>query len=441
MKFTPTPHQEEAIQRILNEPTRAALVGSELGTGKTLQAVEAIRRIGNEVNLVTAPLHTRDGWESTFERQTGERMRFANTKTKPGREAMADLEWGVPGTYFMGRELARLQDWSAVDVGTYVSDECHSWSSNSSRGFKANMRMKPDFAIAQSATWFGSSFENAWAVPRVLWPEHTPGSYWLWRGEWCKLEYDPYARDKKKVTGEKNPGKWVNSLPCYIKLLSDLPELEPTIIRYTLNNTQRRMYREMEEQSLTWLKENPLAADLPIVQRIRLREIALATPELDADGVLHFPADAKSSLFEVMSDLESDLIGEQVLMGTHSAKFARYVAGRMRSTFAWTGVVSGEAKAEAKADFVAGRVKNIVATQKAIGEGVDSLQHASRVIFELSLDDSPIMNQQFRGRLNRRGQLRRVLDYRFVASDTIDDPQHESLLKKELQMRQSSAKL
>lgn len=482
--LTPTPEQEKAIQRIVAEPTRAAIQGSELGVGKTLMAVETIKRLNNNLNLVTAPLHTRDGWERTFDTQSAGELRVVD-KSKAGKLAFSDLMFGVPGNYFVGRELARLQDWTHVPVGTFVADECHSLVNPRSRGFKAyaspgtygkqTQSMSADFRLFQSATWFGASFEGAWAIARLLWP-HLNGHgqvadqvQFSWKDFWCakeskeiwvkdenlvrRLKYsDPTSIIEEQVSkaggkrwlvrldnvvGEREPGKFVTDAPCYVKIKNDLPPVEHIEIRYQLSNVQKRLYREMEAQGLAWLRDNPLAVELPVVQRIRLRDITLAEPILLDDGSVDYAPDSKSALFEVMSDLLGDLIGEQVLMGTHSAKFAKYVANCMGSAFAWAGQVSERELADAKERFVRGALPVIVATQAKIGEGTDGLQHAAHVMFELSLNDNPILNEQFRGRLRRPGQARPVVCYRFVAEGSLDDSQHESLLGKELAMRAS----
>jgi hypothetical protein len=443
----PTKNQEEAIRRMVAEPTRAVLSGADMGTGKSLIACEVIRRLGTSVNLITAPLHTRGGWARHFEAQNMDEMRVVNNKTKDGKIAWSDLQFGVPGNYFMGRELARLQNWSDVSLGTWVSDESHSWSSKSSRGFKSAKTMRTEFKVAQSATWFGSSFDGAWAPARVLWPEKdnygeiADRSFYRWVDYWCATEYDPFSNMKKRVVGEKMPGAFVSELPCYVNLKSDLPELEPIEIRYSLTARQRKLYRQMEEESIAWLRSNPMTAELDITRRIRLREITLAESDIDASGEVFFPDDAHSSLLETVREMLGDLGSEQILMGTHSAKFARWLADRVDSAEAWTGGAKESEREEMKRRFLLGDARSLVATQAGIGEGTDELQHASRVLFDLSRSDWPLMNQQFYGRLNRKGQEGQVLLYRFIAEGTIDDPQAETLLKKELAMRESMGKV
>lgn len=479
--LTPTAHQEEAIQRIFNEPSRAALNGSQLGTGKTLVATEAIKRLNQDVNLVTGPLHTLDGWERHFNLQNAGELRIAHNKNNTGRAALSDLKFGIPGNYFMGRELARLQDWRNGAPNVWVADESHSMVNGRSTGYKNHKPavMPVDFRLHQSATWFGAKFENARTVAQLLWPQFdgynqiADASLTRWRDAWCaKGVNDFWTNDRalmarvksmnpnnildtnknrtgdevawlirvEHVVGEKNPGRFASELPCYIRMESDLPELEPILIHYDLSPTQRKLYRQMEEQSLAWLKENPLVAELDIVQRIRLREITLAEPSIDANGQVTFAPDAKSALTDLVLEMEQDLIGEQILMGSHSAKFARYLAQRMGNrAYAWTRESSETSDAQAKADFLAGKIKHIVSTQAAIGEGTDRLQEVSHVLFELSLSTYPIHNEQFRGRLNRRGQEKKVVPYRFIARNTLEDAQHESALSKELMIRQSTS--
>lgn len=443
-RLTPTPEQAEAIRAIVNEPSRAALVGSDLGTGKTLVAVEAALQMGAKVVLISAPLHTRYGWYDTIMRQTGYTASFkwVNKKNKAGREALASLQWGVPGFYFVGRELFRLTDWTGFKVDLIVHDECHTLQNRTSRGFKAATKLKADYTICQSATWYGTEFSGAWAVTRVLWPNIVPRSYWQWVYTWSETEFSHFSPGQKKVTGEKDPGAFVESLPLYINLRNTATQ-PPMVeeIYVDLSTRQRRLYDQMEQQGVAWLRENPLVADFPITQRIRLRQITLAECALAEDDRVIFEDDAVSSKFDALKEFLSDIPSEPVVIATDSAKYARMVARRLgESAFAWTGEATQADREAAKAAFMAGELQYIVATQPSISEGVDGLQRVCHIMVELSQSDSPLLNQQMIGRLNRTGQKDRVLVYRILARDTIDDPQAETLLRKELAMRASMVK-
>jgi hypothetical protein len=448
-RLTPTPDQEAAIGRIVNEPTGAVLQASDLGTGKTLMAVEAaIRFAGDGVVVVSAPLHTFYGWSDTLHGQTDGKMFFrqVDNKSKRGKNNLESLQWGVPGWYFVGREFFRLQDWSKNKFDVMIHDECHSLQNRKSRGFKVARKVNARLNILQSATWFGSSFEGAWSIMRVLWPKSSnPGeiadrSYYRWTTNYCATEYDHFAENNRKILGELRPGELASKMPCYINLRNTATDDPEKISIYVdLTTRQQTMYSQMERDGIAWLDSNPMIAELPITVRTRLRQLTLAEAYINDEGVVDFAKDCRSSKLDAVVGLLDDLVGEQVVIATDSAKFARVVADRVGG-FAWTGDKKQQERENAKQKFMAGQLRVIVATQAAISEGTDGLQRACRVLVELSQSDSPILNQQMVGRLNRTGQDRRVIVYKIMARNTLDDPQAETLLGKELQMRASMLK-
>lgn len=448
-RLTPTPEQETAIRSMVAEPTGAVLQASDLGTGKTLMAVEAaLRFAGDGVVVISAPLHTYYGWADTLEGQTDGKifLRPVDNKTKRGKNNLESLQWDVPGWYFVGREFFRLQDWSKNKFDVMIHDECHSLQNRKSRGFKVAKKISSRLTILQSATWFGSSFEGAWAIMRVLWPDlDNPGeiadrSYFRWTTNFCATQYDHFAENNRRILGELNPGELVSRMPCYVNLrntATDEPEFVPVYV--DLTSRQKTMYGQMERDGIAWLDDNPMVAELPITVRTRLRQLTLGEASINDDGVVDFAPNCRSSKLDVLIGLLDDLVGEPVVVATDSAKFARVVADRVGG-FAWTGDKKQVEREDAKRRFMAGELRVIVATQAAISEGTDGLQRVCRVLVELSQSDSPILNQQMVGRLNRTGQEKRVIVYRVMARNTLDDPQAETLLGKELRMRASMVK-
>lgn len=449
MKLTPTPEQEEAIGRIVSEKSGGVLQASDLGTGKTLMAVEAALRFDRDgVIVISAPLHTFYGWFDTVAGQTNGtiQLKKVDNKTKRGKSNLEALQWATPGWYFVGREFFRLQNWSKINFDVMIHDECHSLQNRKSKGFKTARKVNARLTIAQSATWFGSSFQGAWAVLRVLWPDvDDPGqvadrSYYRWVNNWCKTEYDHFSENNRHIVGELHPGELAKNMPCYINLrntATEEPEIVPMYV--DLSTRQKTMYGQMERDGIAWLDSNPMVAELPITVRMRLRQLTLGEASIDEAGDVVFLSNCRSSKLDTLMGLIDDLVGEQIVVATDSAKFARVVAERVGG-FAWTGDKSQEERESAKKMFMAGKLRIIVATQAAISEGTDGLQRACRVLVELSQSDSPILNQQMIGRLNRTGQQGRVIVYRIMARDTLDDPQAETLLAKELKMRASMLK-
>lgn len=462
----PNPAQQEAINRMAGAlwETGGALNAAEMGFGKTLVAIETMLNLGAQTVLISAPLHVRYSWEDTIERQTNYAIpfRWINNSNKAGKEALESLKRGDAGFYFIGRELFRLSDWRGVFIDGVIHDECATLASLQSGGKKTrsrgydvafDLRHRTKYTIAQSATWFGSSFERAWSIGRILWPDTVERNFYRWTMEFAKSEYDPFTPNQRKIVGEKHPGAFANSLPCYVNPPAstnlDKPVLEDIFV--DLSRSQRKLYDDFEEKGVVWLKEHPMVADVPIVQRIRLRQLTLAECDLAEAGRLDdngnpvmqviFRPNAKSSKFDALKELLADIPDEKVVIATDSAKYARMVAARLGSdAFAWTGEATQKEREAAKGKFTKGSLKYIVAVQKAIADGTDGLQAACHILVVMSEDDSPVMNSQLIGRLRRQGQEHRVLVYRIRARDTLDDPQAATLLAKERSMRASMIK-
>lgn len=455
--LVPNREQSEAINRMAAAlwETGGALSAAPMGFGKTVVAVETMLNLGAQTVLISAPLHVRYSWQDTVQRQTNYAIpfRWVNNSNKAGKEALESLKRGDAGFYFVGREMFRLLDWRGVFIDGVIHDECASLASLQdggkkvrSRGYEVafDLRHRTKYTLCQSATWFGSAFARSWSIARILWPDRVEKNYYRWTIDYCATVYDPFTPNQRKIVGEKKPGAFASSLPCYINPPKSLALEEPMFedIFVDLSRSQRRIYDEFEKKGVVWLQDHPLVAQAPIVQRIRLRQITLAECDVTDEDQVIFQPNAKSSKFDALKEFLADLPeGEKVLIATDSAKFARMVAARLGSdAFAWTGEATQRERERAKARFVKGDLHAIVAVQKAIAEGNDGLQAACHILVVLSDDDSPVMNSQLVGRLHRQGQKDRVLVYRVRARETLDDPQASTLLAKELSMRASMMK-
>lgn len=441
--LTPRPEQERAILALLDNATKGSLNASLMSSGKTLMHVEQGIRMGAKRVVIIGPLGTVDGWQNAMSTQSGGTLRLRHiTSKKDGLAHYRALISGEAGWYFIGREFFRSskidpEKMKHVDLGIY--DEVQMAASRSSVGHKKLMRFQPDYRVACSATWFGNKVENMWSVSRWLWPELTDRSFWRWANQWLTMEFDPFAG--KKITGEKVPGAYAKSLPLYIRIEPTLVELmEPEERWVDLTPTQKKMYDQMEKNMFVQLSEESyLVVEVPIAMRTRLRQLTMATfqtREVERRGEVveevFFPEGAKSSKFDELTELIAENPDEPMLILSDSAQWVELAASRLKNSFAWKGGVSQELRNQAKADFIDGKIKYIVAQIAAIGEGVSDLQFGSNIIVWASQSDSNYLNMQARGRIHRTGQERPVRQIFIKARDTIDDEQHLNLLNKQI---------
>jgi superfamily II DNA or RNA helicase len=406
-----------------------------MGSGKTLMGVELSKTINAKSILIIGPLNTYWGWWDTIQRQTDYKSTIRKIdSTKSGKEAEADLQANVAGWYFIGREYFRMKDWSKVIPDLAIVDEAHFMQNRNSKSFKSMMKLKAGFKLSMSGTPFGNRFEGAWAVTRWLWPDVIPKGFWSWAMDYCVLGFSAFTR--YDITGEVEPGKFANSLPCYVRLEPDhkLEVMEET--RYVdLMPAQKKIYDKLEKDLVVWLENNPLVVEVPIATRIRLRQITLAVPILDEEGNVVFADDAKSTKFQALKEIIDDNPDEPMLLLTDSQKYANLVATRIGpDAFEWSGKANQKQREQAKQKFLAGELKYIVAVIPAIAEGVDGLQDVCSTVVWLSHSDSNILNQQVLDRIRRRGQKNIVKVYDIVARDTYDEGQLSTLVQRQLDM-------
>lgn len=451
----PFPFQERDIEKLIaNNGT--GIVATQVGGGKTLIAVEVAKRLKTQTNFVIAPKGThKRAWERTIREQIpNARVCYINSSAE-GKQAFLDMKAGEAGWYLISPEFFRNIHWAGIEPDFAVFDEIHRASNRQSKTAKSLHTLKAKRRLGMSGTIAGNRIDGFWAVLRWVYPEVSGRSFWGWVEKYCETRYDFFAG--KMVDREKRPGIIVESIPCYIRHLkrerccdlhpdgvdNELPPIQEEIRTVELLPAQRKIYKKLEKDLFVWLGENPLAVDAPVAVRTRLRQITLGVPMIDEETQeVTFAEDCESTkLNELLQIISDHPEGEQMLILTHSQKFANVTKKRLESkgytAFEWSGQANQKARDKALEDFIAGDIQFIVAVISAIGEGTDGLQEAANIVVWLSKDDNRLLNEQAAGRLDRRGQKRSVISYEIIAEETYDEGQFSKLIQDRILMNAS----
>ena len=465
-------------------------------TGKTIVAVYTLLHplVDAKKTLVICPVSTFDSWRDTLEDHAPHLPVFdVNAKTY----ASALKQWQDPeatGVWLIGREwfstattdlwhkkevfqqgkLRKVDDkdkppkraakWSWRKYGklfdVIVYDEAHAASNRNSQNSASLRQIEPKrLKIAMSATYQGDKFQGAWAVCRWLWEdqEHedgTPivdGSFWRWANQWAIVEFSAFAEGGKQVGAERNPGAFVKSLPCYTRTVTAKKPYQIYRCPLQLGPVQAQQYNSMRDTSIAWLNDHPLVADLPIVQKTRLRQMLLGTIDLSDEDEVVFPEDTESVKFEALLKIIEREPGEKILVFVDSKKIPPIFADRLNQqglkAAHWTGGVSKVRRAKIKERFMLpyddpGAVNFLVASTTSISDGTNGLQWVCHTEVWLSKAMSGIKNEQAEGRLNRRGQkAERITRYELFVPGTADDEDYERNARKALMRSQELALL
>ena len=363
----------------------------------------------------------------------------------------------------------------ALDL--FIFDEFHAIQNGTSLQNRAVSTIQADMRVGLSGTWHGNNFKGAHSAARWVWPgedengrDYVEMSSHLWEQEWCEMKYacpncftgiDENAlvlpgtdapwkrcvkcqkrftksgamRPKTSVVGEKVPGEFVKSLPCYFrrKPFPDAPA--PIKIWVDITPEQRAQYAELEEQAVTWVRDHdgieaPLVADLPIVLRQRLRTATLGEMSGNEDGEIWFADDARSAKLNALRGVLDEFDRqagktEPVLIFTDSKRFAKVVTRRMQAAgkraVEWTGDVKNADRQTIKEQFIAGEHDYIVATISSLAVAVDGLQKRCSKIVWLSRQESEYLNAQATARIWRPGGNREAFQQvDILANDTLD---------------------
>src|SRR5690625_639418 len=435
----------------MHKATRSGgyLNASQLGRGKTAMTVQYILETGAEVVLLIVPLGTRIGWERHLKMMGWEHPIHRIESKNDHFDLLAD---GKPGAYIVGREYFTLSgtsaknrdvryDWKKVAhlIDVCVFDEVHQLQNRKSKAFEHIRTFHPKMKIGLSGTPSGNKFQGFYGVTRWLWPDIIPDSYWNWGATWARVVHDAFTF--QKVEEEREPGAFVQSLPGYYRLESNLDtELHENQLIVELSPKQRKLYEQMEEDAVAWLEENPLIAEIPITKRIRLRQITLGVPSIVEDDVVDYKDNCASSKLDALQEFIRDNPDEPLLILLDSAKFAKIAAKRLgKHARPWTGDNTQREREEMLRGF-GHEFKYLVATIPAIGEGVDGLQRVCNHVIWLSRSENSILNAQAAGRMYRTGYTEPVHRIDIIAENTYDEGVLSRTLELALQRNASAAK-
>lgn len=313
-------------------------------------------------------------------------------------------------------------------------DEVQEIANRKSKTRQTILSIKGEMRVAMSGTWFNNKVENQWSVARWVWPgERENGQPYVetnfsrWAGFWLHME-EVLSRSGrpiesgfgtvKKVVGEKYPGTFAASLPCYIR--REAPKApDPLLLYVDPLPEQARQMRELKDELMAWVmswdgQEAPLVADLPIVLRTRLKQVSVAALSIEGtypdEKVTMLPDAQSAKLAPLRWLLAEKWKGEPAMIYTDSRIGAHFIGERMRrageSVEVRSGALSKKAREDQKMRFIRGEFQYLVATISATSTGVDLLQTACNKLAWIShIDGDPTKNDQALARLFRQGRI------------------------------------
>lgn len=463
--------QKEDIEKLMRQ--QAALIGSEMGTGKTHEAIELdaewFDSKGQKPTLVVAPLNTFASWQEKYSFQMPD-VDVVTIDRKHREKFVQDIRKRRGDVFLMHWDALRLMpELAGIQFNTVIADEVHRASNRKAQATMYLKHLKTEHKLGLSGTASGDRPDNLWSILNWLWPTYYR-SYWNFRKHYCIEEmvergHGDDAKTYRQITGVQNIASLMAEMePWYVRHLKRdaccahhpdgvmwwLPEKTYDTIWVDLSPKQRRAYEQMRKEMVAWVGEHedtPLTASIVVAQMTRLSQMALATPEVDTimvqakdketgeklwlpDGTPHMVPKQVVTLVEPSSKIDAvkELIldhGEKQFVVFSSSKQACYLA---EQNFARAGitseVLSGDTPQSSRDDMVArfnrGDFQVFIGVIQAAAEGIDGLQHSTDTAIFLDRSWSTIKNKQAEDRLHRDGQKNAVQIIDVMARNTVD---------------------
>lgn len=402
-------HQEEGV-RFLEERGGCGLLGCSPGVGKTLMALEYIRRSKSFPLLVIAPVSLLGMWEAEIGRWYGWRTALLRgTKEKRSHALLSHAP-----VYICGYETFRT-DWKdivAIPFKACITDESGKIRTPTSKISKILRAFRPSSRIALDGTPISNSIADLWSPVEWVSPGTFYGNWWKFRNAHAQM--NPYIPGK--IDGWRNTDWIVATANKHIfwkkkeDVLHDLPPMTETDIPLVMNAPERKMYKRIKEELRVEIEgQEDITITNALALLMRLRQAA--------NGVFTESQPTKErAVIELVEALPKN---EKVVI---FSQFETVVSG-LCATLPFlcvkiTGAMSQEEREESLKRFENNpMIRAIVMT--SAGERGLNLQGASFVI-QYDLPWSYASLDQRIGRVWRHGQTKPVTVYNLLCEGTVD---------------------
>jgi SNF2 family DNA or RNA helicase len=464
-------YQKEGIALIEKFDGRV-LLADEQGLGKTVQALEYLRRHPKiRPAVIVCPASVKYVWEDQAKQHCGLRVSVCQGQKPPKKGLLRDakifvinydilLYWanylrnlrpqivicdeihmiksrGIARTRAVRKLCSPIR---RVPVDAIAMADTHDVPPKG-RGFREDDQVEFMDKDGQTVTGFVTSLANGiatiktqiphlmglsgtpltnrpeelWTTLNLIWPQFFP-AFTPYAWEFCEPEMTPYGWKYHGAANLNVLHKRLKRIGMIRRLkrdvLKDLPGKRRIVVPLDIDN--RKDYDKALNDFINWLTTKDAAKAKRAKHAEKLVQMAYLR-RLAAEGKIKSVCDWIDSFLEEADDkLVVGCLHHSVIDKLHE----RY----KKISVTFTGKTSAKGKRAAIMEFRKDPRKRIILGQiKAIGTGVDGLQSTASTSLVVEYPWDPATLSQFDDRIHRIGQMRNVTIYYAVAKDTIEE--------------------
>lgn len=427
----PYAYQQEDIDW-LKERTHA-LVGHEMGTGKTAISVWTVMEVfpypATPNVLIICPTIVKPVWERHIRELTAWPYTVLDSKNR----AVSIKRWQTKGGALIvhWESLRLIPELKKFHWDYVIADECHRAKNRKAQQTKHLKMIPAKHKLGLSGTPMINRPDELWSIFNWMYPKEFRG-YHKFFDQFCQYEMHPQL-GYKTVTGVKNIALLHEILGRIMirrtkkEVLPDLPDKYYDNIITPMSSQQKLAHEEMKKRMMTWVKEQEgedgseklIAAPVVIAQLTRMRQFATAHCVVDDDGqvVMTEPSNKLDALMAIIDDNPDEKV---VVFAYHKG-----VLELLRKRLDLKGLKYEIMTGDTKDDNAWVRFQNddnaqfFLATISKGSEGIDLFTASTVVFLERSWSNKD--NWQAEDRLHRNGQTNAVQVINLLSENSVDE--------------------
>jgi superfamily II DNA or RNA helicase len=428
LRATLRPYQRTGFNWLafLYEHRLGGVLADDMGLGKTLQALALMchtreRGLTTAPYLVVAPTSVVGNWAAECHRFAPDLNVVTVTETGRRRgttleELAADIDVVIT-SYSLFR--IEYDQYAPIEWAGLFLDEAQFIKNRQSQTYQRAKTLPVSFKVAMSGTPIENNLMELWSLLSITAPGlfAQPEQF----GQYYRVPIEKQA-DAERLAQLRRRVRPLLLRRTKEQVASDLPDKQEQILELDLNPKHKKIYQtylQRERQNVLGLLDDVTKNRFAIFRSLTLlRQASLDVSLIDAEhaGV---PSTKLDALMEMLEDIVGD--GHRVLVFSQFTRFLALARDRIRTAGIDHCYLDGRTRNRPAviSQFREGHAPVFLISLKAGGFGLN-LTEADYCIL---LDPwwNPATEAQAVDRIHRIGQTRKVMVYRLVAKDTLEE--------------------
>ena len=410
----------------LYENRLGGILADDMGLGKTLQALALMchtkeNGLTSDPFLVVAPTSVVGNWASECHRFAPDLNVIIVTETGRRRgTTLSEVAQGVD-VVVTSYSLFRIEydEYAAVSWAGLFLDEAQFVKNRLSQTYQRAKALPVPFKMAMSGTPIENNLMELWSLLSIAAPGlfSSPDRF----AEYYRVPVEK-GTDAERLAQLRRRVRPLMLRRTKEQVASDLPDKQEQVLELTLSPKHQKVYQtylQRERQKVLGLLDDMTKNRFEIFRSLTLlRQASLDVSLLD-DKYAGVPSTKLDALMEMLDDIVAD--GHRVLVFSQFTRFLALARERLRKAGIEHCYLDGRTRNRPAviAEFREGQAPVFLISLKAGGFGLN-LTEADYCIL---LDPwwNPATEAQAVDRVHRIGQTRKVMVYRLVAKDTVEE--------------------